>query len=516
LKASADTRESFIYENPGFLIVTHPEVRFRTTTAENMSLLGAANPEYPLYINGEEYSTTPRGFFSAYKELETGENVFVIENGEDSETLIITRNEPGEWFPPRTEYFTHLQYGSTENTYITRFADLNDDLYMRTPLARGTTFRILAEHGDFYIIEDGTAVLQSNVYMLDYIRAPVRVINEVVTEHERGVDVSYTVNDYPLYEIELNGSTALLTIYAAETIEREFTFPERVTGFEVNFHGNTMNIRFRYPPKSLSEAVVLLDAGHGGSDPGALGPPSEFGPMEKHFNLYVARGARDYLEALGVTVVMIRDEDSRIDIFDRIDFFDEVRPDFAVSVHANSMPLSSDFSSAQGPLMFYVMDLSEQAADTVIRRIAAETGNEYNETSARRQNFAMARYTGAPSMLFEMGFLCNPEEYEIMLDTDYLDRMSAALARGIVEQLSMNNELLTTEPEPEPEPEPSVTTPEQEAAIAVMAGIDAENRQSGSMETDSIINLFAAVIIGLLFIGAALLLPNREALMKRK
>jgi len=318
--------------------------------------------------------------------------------------------------------------------------------------------------------------------------------------------VRLEVSDYPLYEIELDGNTARVTLYAAEIIELDYTFAGILQGFDVSFTQGTMNIRFHYAPASLEDVIILLDAGHGGGDPGALGPPSEFGPMEKDFNLYVAQVARDYLEAIGMTVIFVREDDTRIDIFDRIDYFSRFYPDMAVSVHANSMPLSSDFSSMRGPLMFITLGNSERAADNIIRFIAEETGNEY--VPPIYQNFAMARYTGGASMLFEMGFLCNPEEYEDMLVPGYLDTMGISLARAIAMQFGY------AVPEPEVS-EPVLTVlyeeDDDEAIPAVLM-----TGSTYDYGLDHGINIFAAIIIGLLFIGMALFLPNKDALMKGK
>jgi N-acetylmuramoyl-L-alanine amidase len=532
MSASAVPQDLFTYENPGFLILTHPEANHRITTSSRMSMLGAANPSYPLYINGEEIPMTANGFFTAYVTLELGENAFTIVNGSDIDYIIITRNEPGPWTPVQTEYYSILLYGSTENNYISRFAHLDDDSFMQTPLARWTTFRILADHGDFYIIEDGTAVFKSNVYQLDYIPSPITISGGEIINNNRCADVIFDVNEYPLYEIEIQDNTARLIIFAqndeigitpdnefiteideANTdteIIRDFTFSESLLGFNVNFTGNTMRINFRFAPLSLSDAVVLLDAGHGGFDPGALGPPAQFGPMEKHFNLYVAEVARDYLEALGVTVIFIREDDSFINIFDRIDYFERYNPDFSVSVHANSMPLSSDFSSAQGPLMFYTLPMFQDVADNMMHIIAAETDNVF--MPGVRQNFAMSRYTGAPSFLFEMGFLCNPEDYEIMLCTDYLDRMGVALARAIIAQWGLCGEAVTV-PVIAPEPEPIITTAVPQEIVPAIALLTIN--QDNSYNLNKSINIFAGFTIGILLIGIILFLPNRKSLMKR-
>lgn len=458
---SASDIRLFTYENPEALIITHPMEKDRVTASPRMSILGACNPDLPLYINGAQTQTTVNGFFTTYAELDYGANTFVFQNGENAQEITITRelsNNGGGYNAPQPAYFGTEIYGSTENNHISRFYDYNDDLYMGTPLAYGTTFKILAETDEFFIIEDGSMLFKSNVYELDYMIQPITVSGGETFSDSKSFGITYRVSDNPLYDIELDDNQAKLTMYARHdetvisqnkqpdevyiteiaktatdtTLVHEFTFTEAPAGYTVQFSNGEMKIEFRRAVTSLRNAVVLLDAGHGGQDPGALGPPDEFGPMEKDFNLYVSKIARDYLEALGVTVLFVRDEDVHVPIVERVDYF-MLKPDISVCVHANSMPVTSDFTSEIGPLMFYTVDETEKAADELIRVIAAETGNEYQPP--KRQNFAMARYTGCPAVLFEMGFLCNPHEYERMLNIIYLDTMGLALGKAIEQYL---------------------------------------------------------------------------------
>ncbi|MCL2018183.1 MAG: N-acetylmuramoyl-L-alanine amidase [Oscillospiraceae bacterium] len=455
--ASSDTAISrMLYEDKGMFILTHPQEDSSVTASPRTSFLGTADTLFPLYINGEEINMTKNGFWSYYAVLDIGENIFSFENGDYYESVTVIREEPEAWIPPETVYFTIELYGSTESIFISRFSDLNDDLYMRTPLAQGTTFRIIAEYGDFYIIEDGTAVFKSNVYQLDRMIPPITVSGGEISAEDNSVTLSLGVTDNPLYEVILdseNRNKAVLLLYADEDeidlqpdgnfiteinkIETDYdspliyelVFEREPVGFMVDFSDGKMNLRFRFAAGSLSDSYVLLDAGHGGHLPGALGPPGEYGPMEKDINLYVSEITRDYLEARGIRTVLIRDKDEDVPIMDRVQYFNG-EPDISVCIHANSMSLSSDFSSERGPLMFYTLDLSEKAADDMIKIIAEHTGNPY--TPPKRQNFAMARYTGSPSMLFEMGFMCNPEEYEDLINTEYLNKMGEALGLSII------------------------------------------------------------------------------------
>ncbi|MCL2077305.1 MAG: N-acetylmuramoyl-L-alanine amidase [Oscillospiraceae bacterium] len=542
--ASDSVRESVTYQNAGLLIITQPGENGRVTSSANISILGASDPDFPLYINGEEVKTTLNGFFTLYAELESGKNVFIFTNGENEETITVIQEPPEPYLPPVTIYFEVPIYGAVENDNISRFADFDDDLKMRTPLARGTIVKIIAERGEFYVIEDETCIFKKDVYMLDRAVPEITVTEGRTQKTDNGVSVLFNVSDNPLYSLELEGEKALLSLYANDQTDSwtglysfddgyikqikktasyelsiySFTFEKPPVGYAVGFYDGVMEVEFRYAATSLSEAAVLLDAGHGGTDPGALGPPGEFGPMEKDFNLYVAGVARDYLEQLGVEVTFIREYDEYINIMERIAHFDRGnRFDISVCVHTNSMPLSSDFSSDDGPLMFYTLDLSEKAADDMIRLIASETGNHYR--APKRQNFAMARYTAAPSMLFEMGFMCNPEDYERLLETGYLDLMGEALGKSIELYLTQTAEISgiihdfreIEEPEPnfetEPEEEPAVPAiggqGEQEAELPPASGYDDFGRG---------VKIFIIIILFMFFGGAALFWKNKDSL----
>ena len=538
--AASAVRVDFGYENPEReLIITHPSVRSRETVSSRMSVLGATDPLYPLYINGEEISLTRNGFFTYYAELNVGENVLNFTNGGNKEEITILRHEAAQSVPLGTIEFNPPIFGATDYDYISRFSDFDDDRKARTPLVRRTTFKIIGERGDDYILHDGTMVFKSNVFLLDRELPPITVSGGVATPTDNGVAITFDVNEYPLYDIELDGKTAILRIYTDNEqsflqpdgeylldIEKyvmsttptstaliyNLTFNRPLIGYTVNFAEGVMTVEFRYPPQSFSQAVVMLDAGHGGTDPGALGPPGPLGPMEKHFNLHVWEVAKNYLESLGVTVISPRTDDTFISIADRVEHFTKYIPHLSVAVHTNSMPLTSDFGSETGPLMYYTLDTSRNAADFMIEIIARETGNDY--VPAKRRNFALARYTGGPAMLFEMGFLCNPEEYEILLDPDYLDRMGLALGRAVEEYLLASADGVIVRPVIQ-EPYDDLQHPEEEdfynreePYIPAYA-----QRQSRDLSFKGAMTLYTSFLTGTIVIGAALLLPNRRKLI---
>ncbi|MCL2637751.1 MAG: N-acetylmuramoyl-L-alanine amidase [Oscillospiraceae bacterium] len=454
---SNSARSRIFYDDREALFITHPAENSRVTTSSRMSFLGDSDSRHKLYINGEEVKTTPNGFFTYYAELALGENQFLLVNGTNSEIITITREAAGDWTAPETTYYSTAIFGSVEADYIPRFAYFDDDLHGKTPLMSGTTFKIIGERGDYYLLADDTAVFKNHVYQLGRTINSLTVSGGEISFRNNKITVSFDVTDNPLYEITLNEHSAELILYADRDLSNlqtgasyvteisknvqfapsaiiyDIEFARIPTGYIVRFADGKMNIDFRFAPTCLTETFVLLDAGHGGGDPGALGPPGEFGSMEKDFNLYVAQTAQSYLRTLGVEVLLIRDIDYFVQIMDRVEFF-SLEPDVIISVHANSAPLSSDFSSLSGPLMFYTLDTSERAADSMITLINDSVSiftQAAPEPRHRRQNFAMSRYTGGAAMLFEMGFMCNPTEYELMLNSTYLDRMGTALGMSV-------------------------------------------------------------------------------------
>ena len=69
------------YNNPCKIVITIPE-NGCNTTASNISILGSCDFRYPIYMNGEEITTTDHGFFTIYVPLEIGENIFLFQNND--------------------------------------------------------------------------------------------------------------------------------------------------------------------------------------------------------------------------------------------------------------------------------------------------------------------------------------------------------------------------------------------------------------------------------------------------
>ena len=140
-----------------------------------------------------------------------------------------------------------------------------------------------------------------------------------------------------------------------------------IEGYYIEKTNTGIKLVLKRKPKvqSLAEPLkgvtIMLDAGHGGSESGAIGPlGARF--AEKDINLALSFKLKKELESKGANVLMTRTDDSYISLADRLTVSRNARPDMFISLHANSMPDNVDISKISGFSVFYREVLSKPAA----------------------------------------------------------------------------------------------------------------------------------------------------------
>lgn len=193
-------------------------------------------------------------------------------------------------------------------------------------------------------------------------------------------------------------------------------------------------------PIGAAGAVVVLDPGHGGKDPGAVGLNSQV--WESHVNLLVAYATMQELQSRGVTVYLTQADDSEIELDQRKAATRSVKPDLFVSIHSNA---STD-SSSIGTSAYYFKPFSFELATNIYNNLLSVHRNYFY---AGRQDlygdladgvhyypFSVTRIEDCPSVLVEMGFLTNDEECYKLADSNNQKLLGKAIADGIIETLS--------------------------------------------------------------------------------
>ncbi len=183
--------------------------------------------------------------------------------------------------------------------------------------------------------------------------------------------------------------------------------------------------------------VVVIDAGHGGHDPGKVGVNNA---LEKDINLQIAQKVKTHLEKNGLQVIMTREddvvEDTKLeDMKKRVALINEIKPTITVSIHQNSY---SD-ASIKGAQVFYYRDseVSKGAAEIMqeeLRKVDTENTRQIKSNS----DFYMLKKTEVPTIIVECGFLSHPGEAEQLVSEEYQENMAQAICSGIMTWLSGN------------------------------------------------------------------------------
>ncbi len=183
----------------------------------------------------------------------------------------------------------------------------------------------------------------------------------------------------------------------------------------------------------LSRKVIMIDAGHGGFDPGMIGDAKT---LEKDINLAIAKKLQNYLELGGAFVVMTRVEDRALgakkaaDMKNRQLIANNGKSDILVSIHQNSYP----DGSVKGAQVFYYdnSENSKKLADSIQTEINSFANIGNKKQPEPNKNYFILKRTTIPSVIVECGFLTNYAEKKKLSTDEYQDKMAWAIYMGII------------------------------------------------------------------------------------
>ena len=178
---------------------------------------------------------------------------------------------------------------------------------------------------------------------------------------------------------------------------------------------------------AISSCVVILDAGHGGSDPGELAG----NVSEKYINLSFVYKMKALLEKQGITVLLTRTGDEQVSLEERAAYANEVQCDLFVSVHCNSY---EENPAVNGFELFYYQDAKARTLAGRILEAVAVTG-QINTRRADVAEYFVLKNTNMPAILLEMGFMTNEQELANLCTDSYQDWLSEIIASTIAKFL---------------------------------------------------------------------------------
>lgn len=197
------------------------------------------------------------------------------------------------------------------------------------------------------------------------------------------------------------------------------------------------------PPVAQNKNIVVIDAGHGKDDSGAVGKinagtANEQTIYEKNLTLSVAQKVKKNLENAGISVVMTRDGDTYPTLYERADFANSLNAAMFVSIHINS----NENPDPNGTETYYCTTnndadyvlTSQQLATDVQKNLVDALGSK--DRGVKTANFVVIKQTVMPSILIELGFISNEEELKKMCSDDYQNKAAKAISDAIEKNLS--------------------------------------------------------------------------------
>lgn len=181
-----------------------------------------------------------------------------------------------------------------------------------------------------------------------------------------------------------------------------------------------------------SDKLIVVDPGHGGSDPGAIGTKTRV--TESELVLRAGLMLKEKLESKGFKVYMTREKEEYVDLYQRPNIANKLNADLFVSIHINAF----SSPSAQGIEVLYAEDPSRDnysfakiAKDYLITYL-----NRVDRGVKNRSRLVVLKNTTMPAILTELGFLTNPEEEKMLSSDKYLENAANAIFKSIIDQIN--------------------------------------------------------------------------------
>jgi len=183
----------------------------------------------------------------------------------------------------------------------------------------------------------------------------------------------------------------------------------------------------------VTNRVVIIDAGHGGGDPGAIGLS---GTLEKDINLNIALKLQQFIEQSGGITLMTRTEDEmlaqnkREDMKLRKRLREENSGDIFISIHLNSFPQES----CRGAQTFYSNnEESKNLAEKIQKNMVKFLEDDNSRIAKKLTDVYLLKEVNIPSVIVECGFLSNSKEEKLLKEEEYQSKVAFSIFAGICE-----------------------------------------------------------------------------------
>ena len=193
---------------------------------------------------------------------------------------------------------------------------------------------------------------------------------------------------------------------------------------------------------SKKKPCVVIDAGHGGKDPGKVGIN---GALEKDINLEIAIKLQEFLELEDVEVILTRESDAGLydenasnkkvqDMKRRVEIIDQTAPVLTVSIHQNSY--HEEYVHGAQTFYYENSEQSKLLAEKIQQALLNGVDKENKRVAKSNDSYYLLKKTSSPIVIVECGFLSNSEEAEKLESDYYQEKVAWAIHLGILQYIN--------------------------------------------------------------------------------
>lgn len=396
----------------------------------------------PIFINDKPVTLHESGAFAYYVDLKEGVNQFVIKTETESKTYIVTRPKKliNKYNPQNFIEFPQKKYlivnnpnsplrSTPQNYGINRIAHLQENVLLVSDGEKAGFYRVVLNNDKKAWIEK---------YLVDTTDEfeNAKVNNYECEENDEFIKVTFHLDKRVPYEIS-EGESVKLDLFNTEN-DFSFEIPykkmfqtDKLMGYSGQYLGNDFILMVRkYPDinkrKPLKNIKIVIDAGHGGKELGAIGC---LGDAEKDINLNISKYLEKELKSRGADVILTRKEDEYMGLYDRVKFANEHNAMFFISIHNNALPDSLNPIEHRGTSVYYYYPQAKNLANKILTEINEVAGTKND--NVHQESFAVVRNTNALSVLVEIGYLINPDDNFMIINSIFQKNCAKSIANGI-------------------------------------------------------------------------------------
>lgn len=378
-------------------------------------------------------------------QVKKGQRLTIISERNEWYQVRISDNQVGwvaSWLVKNTEVSaTTNQVASVISAGTPIYQSNSESSTQLTTLTAGTNVTILYSENGWYEIKYGTSVAwikQSAVKLSGQVENTAQTENTVMTSNTSNatqVVVINTDNTHLRSQPNANASvvanlTNKSTLTYIKTVNQwyEVKTSSGKIGYLASWvvtlkDKSTSSSAMPKVASNLAESTIVLDAGHGGNDSGAL---SQSGKYEKTYTLEMVNAIAARLRSAGANVVLTRSSDEYVGLSDRAHVSNKLSADAFISIHFDS---SGSADSASGVTTYYFnKERDNKLAQSIDKQLAAlplaNRGVDY-------ANYEVLRDNTRPSVLLELGYINNQNDFSKIKSSSYQQTVANAIVNGL-------------------------------------------------------------------------------------